>query len=408
MTAARLRPALLAAAATIATLPTLCTAARIWSGYPQTPLTANHATVVQDYLVMWVAGRSAAAGDAAALAGTAAFNAQVSALLGPGIDQYYWLYSPLMLLLAVPFAALPLMAGFAAWGAAGAAALWLALRLAGLARPLCAALLLSPAALESAVDGQNGALLAAGVVGALALPRRLAWLGGLSASLLVLKPQVALAVPVALAAVRNWPVILWALAFAAAWAALSVLCFGAAPWLDYARVIIPEARAVHLGMDTVPFGTLYLQNLVVTPFAALRSAGVAPPGALLAQGAVSAAVLAGVWRIWSEGGPGLAVRLAFTGAAIPLATPYAMTYDMIVPSLACLLMAPAATTARGLLYPAVLAWVWPGLALYAGAGLGVPGLGALVYASLALAIWRSAMARPAPGWQLAGIPAREP
>jgi len=373
------------------TLPTLRTARTVWSAFPGSLLTPNHATVIQDYIVMWVSGRIALVGDTQALATMEGFNGWVAALLGPGIDTYYWLYAPHMLLLSAPLAMLPPFLSLAVWTALTLGLLWIAMCLAGVPMLARAAVALSPAALENMVDGQNGALLTAGMVGGLALAGRQPWLAGLFVSVLTLKPQLAVVVPVCLIASRNWRTAAWALLFSAGWVGLSLLCFGAGPWWDYATSIVPQAKALHLGLDTVPFGTLYLQNLVVTPFAAVRGAGGSPVLAQAAQACVTLAVLALVWRLWAPRSTAAPVmRLVFALAAVPLVTPYAMTYDMIGPALACALMLSAGPVSRASLYAVALAWVWPGLSLYVGAGFGMPGLGAGAFALLAMAAWRQA------------------
>jgi hypothetical protein len=381
-------------------LPTLWTAQRIWSAFPHSILTLNHSTVIQDYIVMWVSGRIALAGQLHALARMASFNGWIAALLGPGIDTYYWLYPPHMLLLSVPLALLPPFASLALWTALTLSLLWIAMHFAGIPRLIRVAVLLSPASLENIVDGQNGALLTAGMVGGLALAGRWPWLAGLFVSVLTLKPQMALVVPVCLLASRNWRTLAWAALFSAAWAGLSVLCFGIGPWLDYVTSIIPQAKALHLGMDSVPFGTLYLQNLVVTPFAAIRSAGGSAALAEAMQLCITLAVFGLVWRLWSPHSTVTpAMRLAFALAVVPLVTPYAMTYDMIGPALACAIMLSAGPAPRGAAYTvmvacaAVLAWAWPGLAIYAGLVFRMPGLGAAAFALLAMAIWRQARGR---------------
>src|SRR5258708_5351501 len=97
-------------------------------------------------------------------------------------------------------------------------------------------------------------------------------------------------------------------------------------------------------------------------------------------------------------------RLAFTLAVVPLVTPYAMTYDMLGPTLAAALMLTGAQVSRALLAASALAWAWPGIAAYVSARYGTPGLGAPVYGALATAIWSSTGGLPPPA--LVGARAR--
>jgi hypothetical protein len=386
----------------LAALPTVLTASVVWSAFPGSMLTPNRATVIQDYIVMWVSGRIALAGDTHALATVHGYNAWIATLLGPGIDTYYWLYAPHLLLLSAPLALLSPLPSLADWTGLSLGLLWMTMRLAGVAVLGRIAVMLSPAALENMLDGQNGALLTAAMVGGLTLAGRSPWLAGLFVSVLTLKPQLAIVVPICLVASRNWRTLGWALFFSIGWIGVSLLCFGVEPWLDYVTSILPQARALHLGLDTVPFGTLYLQYLVVTPFAAARSAGAGLMLAEVVQAGVTILVLALVWRLWSPRAAATpSIRLAFALAAVPLVTPYAMTYDMIGTALACALMlserpSPARVCAMA------LAWAWPGLSLYAALLFGLPGLGAGAFVLLATAVWCQARkTRPVPFGQAA-------
>ena len=60
--------------------------------------------MLQDYIVVWISGRTALAGQTPLLAATETFNAQIAALLQPGLDMVYWVYPPTMLLLSTPLA----------------------------------------------------------------------------------------------------------------------------------------------------------------------------------------------------------------------------------------------------------------------------------------------------------------
>ena len=68
-----------------------------------------------------------------------------------------------------------------------------------------AAILVMPPLVQNGIDGQNGALSASIMAGALfAFGRERGWLGGLLLGLLAYKPQIALLTPVCVLAVRDW------------------------------------------------------------------------------------------------------------------------------------------------------------------------------------------------------------
>jgi hypothetical protein len=369
----------------LALLPTLVTAAKIWSAFPSSLVTANQATVLQDYIVMWVSGRLALAGQTSLLATYDGFGTAITALFGPGVEPAQWFYPPHMLLLSTPLSLLPPLGSMAVWLALTGGALWLVMRAAGLPLAARAATMLSPAFWENVVDGHNGALLTAGVIGSLTWAQRRPALAGLCLSVLALKPQMALVVPVCLLAARSWRALGWGTFFALAWAVATSACFGLAPWAEYLHFVIPQARE-HLTIDEVPFGSLYYQKLIVTVFAAARGFGA---GVLTAQSLQACATIAPASH---QAASPAAWRLPMALALIPLATPYAMTYDMIGPSLAAALLMTVPGQTRPALCAAALAWIWPGLSVYVGTA-GMPGLGALVYAGLAAALWQSAQDR---------------
>ena len=368
----------------LAAIPTLATAQRIWEAFPGSIVTFNRATVLQDYIVMWVSGRTALAGQASLLATTASFNAQIAALIQPGLDMNNWVYPPTMLLLSMPLALLPPLPSMALWTLLTLGVLWLALRLTGLPLFARAMVLCSPAVLENMLGGQNGALMTACAIGGITQARRRPWLAGLCLSVAVLKPQMAVVAPVCVLAAWHWRAILWAGLFALVWVVTATLCFGASVWPDYVTSIVPIARNLLLEFDGLPFGTLHLQDMMVTPFAAFRAAGCSPglsQSLQLVATVIMLAVLAcRAFKASRAGAPPLALALAST----PLVAPYAMSYDMIGPTVAAalLLQSRPAHLACGI---AALAWLWPGLAIYVG-NLLVPGLGAVVFAGLVVAV----------------------
>ena len=263
--------------------------------------------------------------------------------------------------------------------------LWAALRLTGLPLSLRAAVACSPAVIETVVDGQNGSLLTACAIGAITQAQRRPWLAGLCMSVAVLKPQMAIVAPVCLLAAWRWRAILWAGLFASGWVVLAALCFGPSVWVDYVTRVLPTARFVFLEFDKVPFGTLYMQELMVTPFALFRAAGAGVVPSQLLQVAATVAVLGllGYHAARSRRAEAPA-PLALALASVPLVTPYAMTYDMIGPTVAAAMLLQS-RPAPLLRVVAVTAWAWPGLALYAGV-FWQPGLGAIAFAGLLAAI----------------------
>jgi hypothetical protein len=231
--------------------------------------------------------------------------------------------------------------------------------------------------------GQN-AMLTASLLGAVTLlidtrPRT----AGLLLGLLCYKPHLALLAPVALAAGGHWRAFAAAALSVAASIALSVACFGLAPWHAYLGELA-GARAVY---ET---GRIELAGFV-TPFGAARLLGVAPTVAYAAQLAATVIVATIVFWIWRRD-TDPARRGAALAAGILLSVPLALLYDLMIAAVAMLWLVRAA--ARDGFQPwekLLLAFCFlvPLACRYVGEGLGIPLAPLAPIALLALTIARS-------------------
>lgn len=151
------------------------------------------------------------------------------------LPDHPWLYPPSFLLLLLPFGATGFGAGCAIFllltFLGMIVAVW---RFAGERRWLCSlALILSPAAIMNVYLGQNAFLSGALFFGgALTLSKRPV-LAGILFGLLTYKPQIALMVPIALLAARQWKALGAATATASLLAIVSSLIFGANAWQSW-------------------------------------------------------------------------------------------------------------------------------------------------------------------------------
>lgn len=238
---------------------------------------------------------------------------------------YAWLYPPIALLIVYPLAFLPYFWSLTIWLAAGLigylTALWrivprpLALW-AGLAFPAV------PITLE---HGQNALLTTSLLAWALLLLSQRPIVAGILIGLLTFKPQLGLLVPIALIASGHWRVIMAAATTGMALAIATVVLFGADIWSEY-FAITPLARDV-LDLGLVPH---YKMQSV---YAAVRLLGGAPIAAYALQ--AFAALCAAVFVAWAWQRPAdQGVKNSALLAAIPLATPFMLDYDL-------LLLAPA-------------------------------------------------------------------
>jgi hypothetical protein len=320
-----------------------------------------------DFLSFQAAARLALAGDPAAAWDRAAHAAAQTALQGVPGRYFAFFYPPTFLLIMLPFGLLPLLPAFAAWVVATAAAFLAVLRgwLPGAGWPALLAVALSPAAVLNATHGQNAFLSAALLaVAGLAMDRRAA-LAGIALASLAFKPQLGLLVIPALVATQRWRALGAAMVAGIAWVVAAWLAFGLDAWLAFIERLPAAGQAMADGSLAI----WKLQS--VQAMAETLGLAVRPAQAL--QGAVALAIVLAVVLALRRR-PGGMAEVALVAAAAPLATPFVLSYDLV---LLLLPMAWVVARARedgfrpwektGLL----LAWLLPGLSLAAGSGAGV-------------------------------------
>lgn len=359
-----------------------------------------------DFFAFWAAAKLALAGEAGA-----AFDpvALLDAGGYPAEDRptnLIWLYPPGFLALVAPLGLLPFWLAWCVFILASATALALALRAPAAPLPGGWRLpLVAPALLVGALYlGQTSALWAAGLAGALwALRRGRPAAAGLLIALLTLKPQLGLLIPFALIAGGHWRAIGWAIVCTVLVLAGSTLLFGAEYWPAFLDALREATRRVAAG--EMPIMRL------VSPYGFAREAGAGHGPALLVQGvATILLIVATVWA-WSRHRLGPDLKAAVLCAAIPLATPYAFHYEMLLTLVAALFLYRDGfgRTPTGMVC-LFLAWLGPLPGFYLPAPDSValvgPPLAALILTIALARAWRRH--RQAPGPAVApGEPAEE-
>jgi hypothetical protein len=273
-----------------------------------------------DFASFWAASRLVWAGMPLSVYNPEAHRLAESVIL-PGGEYEAFFYPPPYLLLCAPLGVLPFFCSLGAFMAATAltfaGAAWLATR-SGWA---VVAAVASPAVLVNLLTGQN-AMLTAAILGAgLTLMDRRPRLAGALLGLMVIKPHLALAVPVALVCSARWRVLGAAAASAAAMAVLSALVFG----LDVWSAFLANAGAAR---DALEQGLVKF-DLFQSAFAAVREAGGSIPLSYAAQ-AISAAVALGVMIRANRIGASPAVERSLIVLACLLTTPFELHYDLVI------------------------------------------------------------------------------
>lgn len=242
-------------------------------------------------------------------------------VLGGDYGFLPFFYPPLWLLPILPLALLPYAAAHAAFIGGTAFACWRGLRALHPDRWAVLPLLAFPSFWSNAVSGQNGFLSAALLAGAtFNLDKRPA-VAGVFFGLLAYKPQLGLAVPLALAATGRWRAFAAATATVLGLAAAATLAFGAGIW----RAWLGSAA---MGLPGMAQGAVDFERFV-SWFGAVRFAGGGVGLAYAVQAAV--AVCAAVLLVASvRRRPGARAEGALIVACTPLLTHYTLDYDLAI------------------------------------------------------------------------------
>jgi hypothetical protein len=293
----------------------------------------------RDFLGFCSAVQMALAGHPAAAYDNVAMHAVQSAVAVKANLPFS--YPPAYLLLVIPFGLLPFAAGMVAWSLSTLAFyLSAAVRLFPRSAWLAVAF---PAVFANARMGQNACLTTGIFMAGLALLESSPFAAGAVLGCLVIKPQLAVLLPVAMIAARQWRAIAGAAISSTAIMGLGLVLFGPAAtvaWFHQLPLLATVARDGLVGWSKL--GSVY---------AAARLAGLAAGPAIMLHVLVLIAAALAVWRIWRSDCD-FGAKVAILSAATPLASPYVFFYDgvILVPAFLWL--------ARENVRPAILLALW--------------------------------------------------
>jgi hypothetical protein len=339
----------------------------------------------RDFVNVWGGGRLVREGRFEALFDLRAYLAFQQSLFD-GIGQHIYSYPPASYPIAEFFSLWPYPVALVGWTIATAVLFIWAVRpwWPKTIGPAWLAVA-TPAALLNFWAGQYGLL-----IGSLFLlgwrnldkqPRR----AGMFFGLMLIKPHLAVLVPVALLARREWTAFASAALTVAAIIAITTLWFGWQPWHDF--IVKDGARQIAL---------IDLKN----SFAGLMSASVA--GVVLLLGGNWLAALA-IQSLFSAGAIGLVVHAARRASTCELAMlvatttflvlPYALSYDLTVVSVSALLLLAREDLSAEERRLATYGFIAPQIGMLA-ASFGAPVM-PLMLVGLAFAQYRRAIGRGA-------------
>jgi hypothetical protein len=324
-----------------------------WWYHPPGLVNAGGSAIGRDFVAPWSASALALAGHPAAAYDHEAFRAAETGTIGVAVPFIAWFYLPSFLLLVLPLALLPYLMALVLWLGAPLVALARLLRRV-LPHPLAPlAAVIFPATAQCLISGKNGilsaALLAGGLLGLATRPA----LAGVLFGLLSYKPQLAAAVFAALLFGRHWRALAAALATALALAAASLAAFGWESW----RIGLATLGTARQALET---GQIAWDRLV-TVFGAARLAGAGITAAYALQAVAALGALGVLCWVWRRPAP-LTLRGSTLALAIPLTTPYAFDYDLVLlllPLAWLLREGMASGFRRGEVTLLVLVWLCP-------------------------------------------------
>jgi len=290
--------------------------------HPLTQPGAPDTALWTEFTVFWAAAKLALAGQP-----LAAFDSQtlfaVSELHAVGSNLYIWLYPASFQVALMPLGALSFPLAFSAFIAVSAIAYALAMRSPASVLPgLWRLMLASPTVVLACVFlGQTSTLWTAGLVAGLwAMRGGNAAAAGLAFALLTMKPQLGLLIPVALIAARQWAVIGWATGF-------TLLITGAATavtGIEYWALFLDAVGEMN---GRVADGSVK-NHLMSTFYGFERALGLEHGVAIVPQFVLTAGLIVIIGWVWSRRDLGNDLKCATLCAAIPLATHYALYYEM--------------------------------------------------------------------------------
>jgi hypothetical protein len=269
-----------------------------------------------DFASFWAASRLVLAGMAADVY-LPAMHRLAEATIVPAELYEAFFYPPPYLLLCAPLALLPFFGALAMFLGLSGAGFAVALRQAASSPWAVLAALVYPAGLVNVIAGQNAMLTAALIGGGLTLMDRRPRLAGLLFGLMVVKPHLALAIPVALAVSGRWNVLCAAAVSGLGVSAASAAIFGWDVWAGFLHGAPLSRAALEQGLVSY--------SRFQSTFAVFRGLGAGVAAAYAAQAVSAVIAIAAIVRA-----RGRRCERAVIVLAGLLMTPFVLDYDYLV------------------------------------------------------------------------------
>jgi hypothetical protein len=352
------------------------------------------APIGRDFVNFWLGGYLALHDRLDLLVDPQGYNALISQMFGHNpLDEFVFSYPPHLLLLLLPFGAMPFAAAITIWTILNVYSVFHAVELMRGRRDFAMLACAGPAVLMLVVYGHFEGVLALFAVFILIKGEERPLLAGVLLALMTVKPQLALMLAVFILLTGQWRIVAWSIPATLALVAISVITFGPKPWIDFVTWTVPY----HAGLLS-DFVLSQLKS-TISIYAGARMLGLPGWLAQIIQWVASFAMLAGAVMVYGRRGAeprSIAIALSM----VVLAQPYANAYDLALaaPALTLALFAESQRDEQLFLpfIPALLFWTTPALASIFGAA-SWPVLPILLTTILLLAIARELAGKPAEG-----------
>jgi hypothetical protein len=270
---------------------------------------------VVDFVSFWAAARLTLAGHASAAYDIVAHFDVEQTVQNLDHKSLPFAYPPPFLFVVLPFGIPPFWAAFGAWVAVTGGIYVFTLRKIA-PFPLSLA---QPAVLLNAMIGQNGFLTSALFAAGTSRLDHAPFVAGLILGVLVIKPQLALLLPVAVIAGRHWKAAAGAAVSGGFLLGAALLAFGAASYSGF--LAVAPQLAGYLEKGQLPWREL------ASTFAMFRFLGIPQAPALWLHAIIAiAATAATAWAWWR----GFEARVPLLAAATLQIPPYLSTYDSLL------------------------------------------------------------------------------
>ncbi len=168
--------------------------------------------------------------------------------------------------------------------------------------------------------GQNGLLTGGLFIASMRLLERRPYLAGAVIGCLVIKPQLAILMPIALGFGGHWRAFVAAAVSATSLLLLSWLLLGTSAYSGFLEALVHQPAYLFNGT---------LQRWMVSPFAVALSLGFAVPVAIGLQALCSGGAAVVVAKVWRAAGS-VEAKAAALAVMTPFATPYLYSYDLVL------------------------------------------------------------------------------